>query len=310
MFTCTPCFKNLCLPVHPVFQAGELQCLRAQCREEVDRLATQSNMRRGAFRRKISSFRKKVFQGLMNVRSKRTGGKKRTAPPLPSHPSQPSNPSRSLISSHPSQPSQSSNPSYPSRPSRSSPSSHPSRPSRSSLSSHPSHLSHPSHVSRPSRPFHPSHPSNPSHCFHPSHTSHPSNFPEKTHPSLTSRPQDQYLPSQPSPASLPIQDPILSFLARGEVGTEKAENLYVGTPREETSSDEDSSFTYNPEKDEGSSSGPGRIVNPRVSLVQCKEDPERIIPPRPVPRTSLLVKVNVQNPEVKFIFFFSSQRGS
>ena len=239
----------------------------------------------------------------MNVRSKRTGGKKRTAPPLPSHPSQPS---------------QSSHPSYPSRPSRSSPSYYPSRPSRSSLSSHTSHpshpshpshlshLSHPSHVSRPFHPSHPSHPPNPSPSFNPSHTSHPSNIPKTTHPNLTSRPQDQYLPSQPSPASLPIQDPILSFLARGEVGTEKAENLYVGTPREETSSDEGSSFIYNPEKDEGSRSDPGRIVNPRVSLVQCREHPERIMPPRPVPRTSLLVKVHVQNPEVKFIFFLKS----
>ena len=253
----------------------------------------------------------------MNVRSKRTDGRKRTAPPLPSHPSQPSNPSRSLISSHPSQPSHSSqpsqpshssHPSYPSRPSRSSPSSHPSypsRPSRSSLASHPSHPSHPSqpsHVSRPSRSFHPSHPTNPTHSFHPSHPSHSSHSPKKSHPSLPSRPKDQYLPSQPSPASLPIQDPILSFLARGEVGTEKAENHYVGTPREETSSDEDSLFTYNPEKDEGSRLDPGRMVNPGVSLVQCRE----IISPRPAPRTSLLVKVQVQNPQVKLRFFLKS----
>jgi hypothetical protein len=97
-------------------------------------------------------------------------------------------------------------------------------------------------------------------------------------------------------------------LARGEVGTEKAENLYVGTPREETSSDEGSSFTYNPEKDEGSRSDPGRIVNPRVSLVQCREHPERIMPPRPVPRTSLLVKVHVQTPQVKFIFSSNQRR--
>lgn len=66
-----------------------MQSIRSQCREEVDRLATQSLLKKGTFRRKVSSFRKKVFQSLQNVKLRRPEGKslkKRAAPPLPAAP--------------------------------------------------------------------------------------------------------------------------------------------------------------------------------------------------------------------------------
>ena len=129
--------------------------------------------------------------------------------------------------------------------------------------------------------------------------------PTQTSQFNSSRPsQDAYLPSQPSPSVLPIQDPVLSFLARGEVevGKRRTENHYVDTPRE-TSSEEDSLYTYNQEKDELSKSDPGPSLHPRVMLVQCKETPEKIVSPRPAPRTSLLVRVQVQNPQVYSVFY-------
>ena len=84
--------------------------MREECKEEVEKLANMSVMKRTSFRKKISSFRKVIFKGLQNVKRKSIKGshhknvmkrnikdtrnkrsQKRRAPPLPS--------SESLLSS-------------------------------------------------------------------------------------------------------------------------------------------------------------------------------------------------------------------